>query len=453
MSQEKLSVGEKIGYGMGDAASNIVFQSVMMFLAFFYTDIFGISAAAVGTLFLAVRVLDAVTDPLMGALTDRTETRWGKFRPYLLWLAIPYALVCVMAFTTPDFDDTGKLIYAYVTYALLMIMYTAINIPYCALGGVLTEDPQERVSVQSYRFVFAMLGGLIVSALTLPLVDLLGDGDRAKGYQLAIAAMSAVGVAMFFICFATTRERVRPVAAAKTRIREDLAALWQNDQWRIIAFLTFVVVLGIIIRGTVALYYVNYVLNKPNLASAFITTGMLGMLFGAACAKPVTDRYCKIKVYSVCNLLIALLCVAFFFIDSSTFMLAFVLHFVVGFLQQMTSPIIWAMMSDTVDYGEWKTGIRITGMTFSASLFALKMGMAVAGALAGWVLSAYGYQPGAEQSETALYGIVLLFTLIPACGSAVSAMIVRLYKLDTRRVNELHEELHAGATASQPATA
>ncbi len=442
MTSHKLSVVEKVGYGMGDAASNIVFQSVMMFLAFFYTDIFGLSAAAVGTMFLMVRLLDAVTDPLMGALADRTETRWGKFRPYLLWLSIPYAAICVLTFTTPDFSDSGKLVYAYITYALLMIMYTAINIPYCALGGVMTDDPQERVSVQSYRFVMAMIGGLMVTSLTLPLVDLFGGGDKALGYQLAIAAMSTVGVVMFIVCFATTRERIQPVAEAKTSIRDDLAALWANDQWRIISFLTFVVVLGIMIRGTVALYYVNYVLAAPELASSFVTTGVLGMLFGAALAKPATDRWCKIKIYSVCNFLIAALCTGFFFIDSSMIILAFALHFIVGFLQQMTSPIIWAMMSDTVDYGEWKTGNRITGMTFSSTLFALKLGMAVAGALAGWLLSYYGYEPGETQTANALYGIALLFTVIPAVGSLMSAFIVRLYSLDRPKLASVQADLH-----------
>ena len=203
-----VSVKEKIAYGLGDTASNIVFQSVMLFLSFFYTDIFGISPAIVGTLFLVVRIFDAVTDPLMGAMTDRTQTKYGKFRPYLLWLALPFGVISVLAFTTPDFSEQGKVIYAFVTYALLMIAYTAINIPYSALGGVITGDPKERVSVQSYRFVFGMLGGLIVTACTLPLVDWFGAGDKAKGYQLTIAAMSAVGVLMFLVCFACTEARL-----------------------------------------------------------------------------------------------------------------------------------------------------------------------------------------------------------------------------------------------------
>ena len=196
-----VSVKEKIAYGLGDTASNIVFQTVMLFLTFFYTDIYGISPAFVGTMFLAVRIIDAVTDPLMGAIADRTQSKYGKFRPYLLWFALPFGLISVLAFTTPDFGEEGKMIYAFVTYTLLMLVYTAINIPYCALGAVLTADPKERVSVQSYRFVFAMLGGLMVTALTLPLVEFFGQGDRAKGYQLTIMAMSVLGVLMFFGLF------------------------------------------------------------------------------------------------------------------------------------------------------------------------------------------------------------------------------------------------------------
>ena len=203
-SESKISVKEKIGYGLGDAASNIIFQTVMTFLAFFYTDVFGISAAAVGTLFLSVRVLDAITDPVMGNLADRTETRWGSYRPYLLWLAVPFGVISCLTFTTPDFSDSGKVIYAYFTYAALMVIYTAINIPYCALGGVLTSNPSERVSIQSYRFAFASLAGILITATTLPLVDYFGQGDKASGYQMTMLLMSILGIILFWLCFATT---------------------------------------------------------------------------------------------------------------------------------------------------------------------------------------------------------------------------------------------------------
>jgi glycoside/pentoside/hexuronide:cation symporter, GPH family len=446
MSGEKLSRLEKFSYGLGDTASNIVFQSVMMFLTFFYTDIFGLSAAAVGTMFLAVRVLDAVTDPVMGALADRTQTRWGKFRPYLIWLAVPYAAICVLTFTTPDLADGAKLVYAYITYALLMVMYTAINIPYCALGGVLTDDPKERLSLQSWRFVLASAGGLMVTGLTLPLVNLLGGGDRALGYQLAIALLSAMGIIMFVVCFANTRERVVARSESSGSLFSDLRGLLRNDQWALLSALTFLIVIGVMIRGAVALYYVKYILNSESLATAFMTLGMLGMLIGAALAPAVSARLCKIKVYSFCNIGIAVLCVLFYIKGHSSIALAFGLHFIIGLLQQLTTPILWAMLSDTVDYGEWKDGTRITGLAFSATLFALKFGMALAGAMTGWVLAGHGYDgSAAQQTDSANHGIILLFTLVPAATAIVGAILVRRYRLDDATLVEVQRRLKSGA--------
>lgn len=443
LQKNSLSFKEKFSYGLGDTASNIVFQSVMMFLTFFYTDIFGLSAAAVGTMFLVVRIFDAVTDPLMGAIADRTKTRWGKFRPYLLWLAVPYALICVLTFTTPDLDPGGKLIYAYITYGLLMLIYTAINIPYCALGGVLTSDPKERISLQSYRFVLASFGGLIVSGLTLPLVAKLGGGDDALGYQLAITFMSIVGIFMFVVCFANTRERVVAIVEEGSSFRNDLKTLLKNDQWMLLSILTFLVVIGVMIRGAVSLYFVKYVLDAESMTTMFITLGMLGMLIGSAIAPILAAKYCKIKIYSYCNVAICALCVYFYFMGETNIALAFSLHFIIGFLQQMTTPLLWAMLSDTVDYGEWKSGSRITGLSFSATLFALKMGMALAGAMTGWMLASYGYEGGnAIQSETALEGILLLFTVVPAITAFLGAILIRRYQLTDELVYKVQDKLY-----------
>ena len=437
-----VSIKEKIAYGLGDTASNIVFQTVMLFLTFFYTDIFGISPAFVGTMFLAVRLIDAVTDPLMGALADRTNTQWGKFRPYLLWFALPFGIISVLAFTTPDLGEEGKMIYAFVTYTALMMVYTAINIPYCALGGVLTADPKERVSIQSYRFVFAMLGGLLVSGLTLPLVDFLGQGDKAKGYQLTIAAMSILGVAMFLTCFWGTKERLHPPVDQQSSFKQDLGFLLKNDQWRILSIAAVCLLSGMVLRTSLAIYYVKYFLNMPDSITLFITLGMLGNIFGCMLAQPLAKRVCKVKAYISLQLIAAALCVASYFVAADQTMLAFAMFILWGFTFNMATPLLWAKMADAVDYGQYKTGVRITGMIYSSIIFFIKLGVAVGGAAAGWLLSGYGYQADTTQTAEALNGILLSFTLYPALGSILVAIVMRWYVLDSNKVDEIHLALN-----------
>lgn len=437
-----VSVREKVAYGLGDTASNIIFQTVMLFLTFFYTDIFGIPAATVATLFLVVRIFDAVTDPMMGALTDRTSTRWGKFRPYLLWLALPFGAISVIAFTTPALPEDGKIIYAFVTYALLMAAYTAINIPYSALGGVLTADPKERVSVQSYRFVFGMLGGLIVTTLTLPMIDWLGDGNKAVGYQRTMLFMSIMGVIFFFICFFGTRERVAPPEQQRTRIGQDLVSLWKNDQWRILSIVVFVLLTGMVLRNSLAIYYVNQYLQREDLATWFITLGMIGNILGCASASPVARRFDKIQVYIAAQLTASLISAASIFIAPQQLVAAFVMHFLWCFSLQMATPLLWSKMADVVDYGHWKTGTRITGMVFSSVVFFLKLGVALGGALAAWLLSTYGYEAGNELTATTQRGILLSFTLYPAIAFLLVAGIMMFYSLTDEKLDRVQRELN-----------
>ena len=437
-----ISIKEKIAYGLGDTASNIVFQTVMLFLTFFYTDIFGISPAFVGTMFLAVRLIDAITDPLMGALADRTNTKWGKFRPYLLWFALPFGVISVLAFTTPDLSEDGKMIYAFVTYTALMMVYTAINIPYCALGGVLTADPKERVSVQSYRFVFAMLGGLLVSGLTLPLVDFLGQGDQAKGYQLTIAAMSILGVAMFLTCFWGTKVRLHPPIDQQSSFKQDLANLLKNDQWRILSIASVCLLSGMVLRTSLAIYYVKYFLNMPDSITLFITLGMLGNIFGCMLAEPLAKKVCKVKAYISLQVIAAALCIASYFVTADQTTLAFIMFIAWGFTFNMATPLLWAKMADAVDYGQYKTGVRITGMIYSSIIFFIKLGVAVGGAAAGWLLSGYGYQADTAQTPETLKGILMSFTLFPAIGSILVAVVMSWYKLDSAKVDEIHLQLN-----------
>ena len=492
-THEAVGTGEKIGYGLGDTASNIVFQTVVNFLAFYYTDIYGISAATVGTMFLAVRVMDAITDPIMGAICDRTNTRWGKFRPYMLWLAIPFGAAAVITFTTPDLTDTGKVVYAYVTYAVLMLLYTAINIPYCALGGVLSTDPKERVSIQSWRFIGAMTGGLLVTACTLPLVAWLGQGNDALGYKLAMALLSVLAVAMFFVCFATTRERATVLTRSTSdSILGDLQSLWKNDQWRLLALMQFVLLLGAVMRGSVAIYYVNYVLQAPESTTAYLTLSTIGGFIGSLIAGRLADGFnlralamigavqlglltlflatgtitptlfavgfaagavgCliaivlnrslqRIPLFGALFVLFGLLHFVLIYVAHSNLYASFFVITLIVILGMIATPLLWSMMADSVDYGDWKTGHRITGMNFSATLFALKLGIALGGAGAGWILAAYDYVPNAEQTAHTINGINLAFGVIPGVTALLVAWISRYYILSDERMERLQQQL------------
>lgn len=452
LPQHRISPIEKIGYGLGDTASNIVFQTVMLLLAYYYTDIFGISAAAMGTLFLSVRVLDAVTDPLMGALSDRTSSRWGKFRPYLLWMSVPFAIISVITFTTPDLHAVGKLIYAYITYGLLMLVYTAINIPYCALGGVMTPDTRERVSLNSYRFFLATAGGVLVASATLPLVQWLGRGNDQKGYQLAMVLFGTLAVIMFLACFFLTKERVVQAAPQQAGLWKDIKLLLDNDQWRVISVLNFILLIPLVIRSSAAAYYIKWYAGRKDLITLFLTTGMLAAMIGAAFASPLTRHLSKVKSYILIQAVIFVFSVGLFFVPRNQIVLMFVVFAVIQFFVQMGSPILWAMMADTVDYGEFKTHRRITGLAFSGALFSLKLGIALGGAAFGWLLGFFGYQDVSEtqtaQTLSAIKGIALLFTVIPAGFHVLVIAVVKRYTLTEIRCDAIRQELDRRGAAT-----
>ncbi|WP_281558364.1 MFS transporter [Thalassomonas sp. RHCl1] len=441
-----ISIREKIAYGLGDTASNIIFQTVMMFLLLFYTDVMGLSPATVGTMFLVVRIFDAVTDPLMGNIADRTKSRWGQFRPYLLWLALPFAIISILAFTTPDLSADNKLLYAFVTYTLLMVAYTAINIPYCALGGVLTADAKERVTVQSYRFVFGMLGGVIVAGATMPMVEWFGQGDTAKGYQLTMVTMSTLGLVMFLLCFIGTKERISLPEDQRNSFKASMRSLWQNDQWRILCVAALFLLTGQVLRFTLAVYYVKYFLGREDLITYFLTLGVIGSMVGCAVAQPLAKRVCKIKAYIALQAISACICVLSFFIGSDQLVLAFVAFIAWKFFLDMATPLLWAKMADTIDYGHQKTGLRVTGMVYSGVVFFIKMGVALGGAAAGWLLAFYDYQADVAQTEATKQGILLSFTLLPAIGSFIVAWVMRKYTLSDEKIEHIQSELRAPAS-------
>ena len=434
-----LSVREKVAYGLGDTASNIVFQTVVLFLAFFYTDIFGLSPALVGILFLSVKILDAFTDPLMGAIADRTRTKYGQFRPYVLWLALPFGAMGILAFTTPDLPENAKVLYAFVTYGLFMLIHTAINIPYSALGGVLTDNISERVSIQSYRFAFGMGGALLVSALTIPLVDWLGGGDKALGYQLTMALMSAAGVIMLFVCFIGTKERVVVTETSSRSMRADWKLLWQNDQWRVLCVATLILFFGMVLRNSLAIYYVKYYLEQEALITQFLTVGMIGSILGCMCSAYLAKRFCKIRLYRALQVTAAVVSAMGVIIGSESFMFAIVIHFLWGFFLQMATPLLWAKMADVGDYGYSITGKRMTGMVYSTIVFFSKLGLALGGAATGLLLAFFGYEADQIQSQSTKDGILLSFTLFPAICFITVATVMRSYVLDSKAMGKISQ--------------
>jgi sugar (glycoside-pentoside-hexuronide) transporter len=443
MESSKLSIKEKIGYGMGDAGCNIIFGAIMLFVNYFYTDIFGLAPALVGVMLLSIRVIDAITDPIMGAIADRTQTRWGRFRPWILWMAAPFAFFSYLMFTTPDWAYSSKVIYAFVTYFLLSLTYTAINIPYCSLGSVITNDPKERVACQSYRFVMVGIATLILSLSLLPMVDWFGGGDKAKGYQLAMGVLAVLGMCMFLFCFSTVRERVRPAVQSNDALKSDLKDVWKNDQWVRILLLTLCNVCPGFIRMAATMYYVTWVMGQnTSFATLFISLGVVGMMGGSMLAKVLTDRICKLKVFFWCNIALALFSCGFYFLDPHATTLIMVMYFLLNILHQIPSPLHWSLMADVDDYGEWKTGKRITGISFSGNLFFLKLGLAIAGAMVGFLLSWYGYDAGAkQQSPDSINGIVMLFTIIPGVGYLITAGVVRMLKVDRELMQRIQLDL------------
>ncbi|WP_410053317.1 glycoside-pentoside-hexuronide (GPH):cation symporter [Enterobacter asburiae] len=440
---ERLSLKEKIGYGMGDAGSCMIWSVLALYLTWFYTDVYGLDAGIVGTLFLVIRVFDAFSDPVMGAICDRTRTRWGKFRPWLLWMAIPFGLGAVLMFTTPDLSMNGKIIYAWVTYLIMSLIYTAINIPYCSVAGVITLNQKERLGCLSWRFFLNGLATLIVSSSILPLTDWLGDGNRASGFQLTMLIMGGAATVMFLFCFSSIKERVVSIKTNDT-LRKDLNDIIKNDQWLLMISITFLNVFPAFIRGAVTIYYATYVMQASvGFITFFMALGVACNMLGSVIAKPLTDRFDKVKLFRIINIILGILSFALWFVDPHSLTPLLTLFIVINILHLIQSgPILWAMMSDVDDYGDWKFGKRLTGISFAGNLFMLKMGLAVAGAIVAWILSWTGYVANqAQQNPQTLQGIIMMFSLLPMVSYFFSAWIVRYFKLNNTFLEKIKVEL------------
>lgn len=447
----KISNKEKFGFGLGDAASHIVFDSSVAILAYFYTNIYGLPPAVMGTLFLVVRVLDAITDPIMGAIADQTKSRWGRFRPWLLIICVPFAVSCVLVYSTPNFEQTGKIVYAVVAYIFMTLMYTAINIPYCSLGAAITADPKENLSLQSWRFAVAPIGGAMGTALILPLADLIAPGDRATGMQWAMGIFGAIGCIMFLICFMTTRERITPVKEENLNILRDVRILMKNDQWRVLSIYNLAMLCGVVVRGSLLVYFVQYILQQgSSIISLFMLATTFAAVVGSLMAKQVGSWMCKIRASVWVNILSALFGLAFLILPSDYWIPAFIVHIILNILQGINAPLQWSMITDANNYGEWKTQRRITGMNVAANIFIIKLGVAIGGALTGWGLAFYGYQAGVEQqSAEAIRGVLILFTVLPAIFYLITAISIRYYRLTEDRMNAIVSDLSEGKFQQQ----
>ncbi|MGL1885781.1 MAG: MFS transporter [Reichenbachiella sp.] len=452
----KVGLREKVAYGLGDFASSMFWKLFSMFLLFFYTDIFGISAAAVGTMFLVTRVWDAANDPIMGLVSDRTTTRWGKFRPFLLFGAIPFGIVGVLTFTTPDLDSTGKLIYAYVTYTMMMMAYTAVNVPYGSLLAVMSGDTNERTSLASWRFIGAYSGGMLVTSTATVLVAYFSEGtSEAQGYQSTIAIYAVVAAVLFMLTFLGTKERLVPTKEKQGSLKNDLKDLAKNKPWFIMLAANISILIFMSLRDGSILFYFKYYVQDQSvsllgttyemttavLSSAYMSIWLGANIIGVVLAKPVAAILGKKKTFAIAALVSAILSLLFFFLSPSQVILIFVLNVFIGVSAGLIMPLGWSMYADIADYSEWKTGRRATGLVFSSSSMSQKFGWTLGGALSGWLLAAYGFEPNQEQTDSALLGIKLMFSVFAAGGALLSFIAIQYYKLDEAFMEKVSAEL------------
>jgi GPH family glycoside/pentoside/hexuronide:cation symporter len=453
---EKLSIREKVGYAVGDTASNLYFQTFLLFIPIFYTDVVGLPAAAVATMFAVSRLFDAVNDPFMGTVADRTQTRWGKFRPYLLWMAVPFGLAGFLAFSSPDFGPTGKLLYAYLTYNLLMIAYTAINVPYAALMGVMTSHTMERTSLAAYRFVGVFTGQLIIQGAALWMVGYFGQGDERAGWKWTMACIGVLAIALFWVCFANTRERVSPPPGQKGDLRRDLRSLL-NRPWLLVGLATFFQLTFIVARGSTVAYYFKYFvqgqavsflgftrdLSFEALTSFFLVSGSIATIVGTMFSRWFAQRLGKARAYVVFLAVSVVSQASFFFAGPADVVLIFTLNLIGQFVWGPVSVLQWAMYTDVADYMEWKNGRRATALVMAASLFMLKLGLAVGGAFVVWMLGVYGFEANVEQSAETLRGIRLLMSVFPSLFGLVAAGLMVFYPLSEKVMGQVEQDLTA----------
>ncbi len=479
-TSQKISVIEKIGYSLGDLAANLIFQTLMTFLAFFYTDVYKIPPASASAIIFAGGMIGAFFNPVMGIIADRTNTRWGKFRPWILWTAVPFGIMALLAFSTPNFSATGKIMYAFITYILLVLVYSANNLPYAALSGVMTGDMAERNSISSYRFLAVMIAQFIVQALLLPLVIILGEGDKTVGFENVMGIFAGVGVVFFIITFLTTKERIIPKPEQKSTIKQDMADLVKNKPWIAMLVLTVFIFITLALKGGTYVYYFENYLNEPQLAaflsnigfngfidglnnmltgmglagfhwpedaptsafSLFNASGIIFMIIGITLSKWLADKYGKRDVFGITLFISAVCQLMFYFISANSIGLVFITQILHGFFYGLTIPLLWAMIADVADFSEWKNNRRATAIIFSAMIFGLKAGLSIGGALVAAILAIFGYNEQlTTQSDVTVNGILLSMSVFPTITFFVGVVSLFFYEIDKKKEKLIESEL------------
>lgn len=460
----KIGLSEKIGYGLGDMSSSMFWKLFGAYLMLFYTDVFGISAAVVGTMFAVTRVWDSFFDPVVGAFADRTSSRWGRFRPYLLFLAVPFGLIGVITFLTPPFDNTGKIIYAYVTYALMMMVYSAINVPYASLLGVMSPDPSHRNTLATYRMTFAYLGSFIALLLFMPLVNAFGGGDvngptrlwftaPQFGWFMAVVVIAAICVVLFLACFALTKERVEPIKHEKTSLKTDFRDLVHNKPWWILLGAGVSSLVFNSIRDGATVYYFKYYVDETAvgnisilglpfvLSGIYLGVGQAANIVGVILAAPVSNRIGKRNTFILAMALATVLSVIFFWFNKDQLYLIFVFQILISICAGSIFPLLWSMYADCADYSELRTGNRATGLIFSSSSMSQKFGWAFGSAITGWMLAQFGFKANAVQSAETIQGIKMFLSILPAVGALLSLVFIYFYPLSESKMKTITAEL------------
>ena len=455
--EEKIKLKEKVGYGLGDAASSMFWKIFSMYLMFFYTDVFGIAPAVVGTMFLITRIWDSCFDPLVGIIADRTKSRWGKFRPYLLWTAIPFAIIGILTFYTPDFDEKGKIIYAYVTYSLMMMIYSVINVPYASLLGVMSGDRKERITLSSYRMVFAFGGSLLALWLIEPLVNHFGGSLNSKtGWLYTIIVFGMITTVFFWGCFFLTKERVQPINDEKPNLKEDLNDLLKNRPWWILLGAGIGALVFNSIRDGAAVYYFKYYVSSTvsysfsilgeNFAmtptTLYLVLGQAANIIGVIAATPIANKIGKKKTFFGAMALAAVLSIIFYYLGKEDVILIMIFQVLISICAGCIFPLIWSMYADSADYSEWKQGRRATGLIFSASSMSQKFGWTIGGAATGWLLGYFGFQANVVQTVTAQTGIQLMLSILPAIAATISVLFIIFYPLSEDKLQAIENELN-----------